>query len=133
MEVTFDDQFQQIISVNNNFLSLDELGFDIVESIAFSPDGNTIYIVGINTEGIREVISLDLSTGESTVLAELNDLDLQITVGADGTIYGVSDTGEIYSLDNETGEVQDEGDDLGEGISDIASGPEEEATEVSEE
>ena len=108
VQVSFDEDFQYVSSIDATYLSLDNSGLEEIESIAFSPDGTFIYVVGVGADGTRVIMRYDVTAGEfdDQPFFVLTDLDLQIAVGADGNIYGVDGFGGLFGIDSETGTIE---------------------------
>jgi hypothetical protein len=100
-----------------------------VHDLAFSPDGSTIYLVGVYQTN-TQLISLDVNTDTYSVINISLANDAQIAYGSDDQLYAVSASGTgsiVSSLDPTTGTVIEIGDeDIGGGgviISDLGRGP----------
>lgn len=101
----------------------------VVNDLAISPDGSTIYMVGVYQTN-TQLISLDMSTDTYSTLNINLAGDTQIAYGSDDQLYTVSTIGTgslVSSLDPTTGtsnQISDQ--DIGGGgviISDLGRGP----------
>jgi hypothetical protein len=73
------------------------------DGLGIDSSGNAFGIDGLITDSLY---SIDLSTGDATLIGGLGLGDISLAFGltfAEGTLYGLSDNGNIYSLNTSTG------------------------------
>lgn len=84
-------------------------GAEVVEAIAFSPDG-TLYAVGAESgRASHQLFTIDMSTGGARLIASLPVRDVDaLTWAADGYLYGADSRGsaaDLYRIDPVSGEL----------------------------
>ena len=99
-----------------------------VSDITISPDGGTMYMVGLY-DGSNELIEYDMVTDTYATLSITLTADTQIAYGSDNILYAVENSGTggevIYSIDPSTGVVTpiDENEIIPVDIGDLTRGP----------
>jgi len=97
-----------------------------VQSIAMSPDGLTIYGVDAQ-DGTDQIFSYNISGQTSSQVADTDNSDVEIAFGSDEELYAVDETGDLSTINTETGEITDVAD-VDVELSDITTAPEEEVS-----
>jgi hypothetical protein len=79
-------------------------GNSFVAGLAFDPSG-TLYGSRGNAGGHTEdLITIDTGTGVHTPIGGTTDVISDIWIAADGTLYGASPTGDLFTIDKSTGD-----------------------------
>ena len=101
-----------------------------ISDIAISPDGNYIYMVGMNSDGINELIEYDIANDTYASYSMSLNNDTEIAFGSDGVLYGLensADGGEAaFAINISDGSATDinNNDDISPiDIGDLAPGP----------
>ncbi len=79
-----------------------------VQDITISSDGAFVYGIGDNLDGTSQFFKFDLTTGETTSIATIENDNIQIAFGEDEVLYAVDNTNGVYglyTLNEETGEM----------------------------
>jgi hypothetical protein len=114
--------------MNMGQLLIGSIGSELsIIDLAASPDGQGLYIIVVNDEGVSELIYYNFNDETVRLVASLGENLFQIGVDEDGNIHVIEDTVEednstIHDIDKDSGDM-DNANDIGIDVEEVTTGP----------